>query len=570
MSIIEKLEKFKLSSTGTESETDYFKSFSSILNLALVELYNAKPTNPIKYLGSYLINESKSNLIKLEIEKEEKKQRKLKENHEKEEKQRKNQEFSLEIEIEKKKKSKIELISLIKSSSDLEKDFFQICDLLKELTKSTTVTISYYDQKRRVVSSNEDEFAHLLPENVVRFVGFDRESCFLEHQCIENGEGVTLDLIKNEENEGNNENNEGNEGNNQKETDENTRKISLKTVFIDEVIRNPRIKFFKEPKLGCYFALNISYNSSLNKKSLSSSIENLNEYYLKKEEIRKKKEEIEKEKAIQNEENKENQDKQNENQKENEEEIEEVELKDYEKEEKTCFLALDTIGQDREFTEEEKEYIILIGNTLKQSLYEQERGLLLKERDLILKIKEKEEEYLQEYTENKIKEEEDKYYKDYLLKKYDEIIPISLSDIEKTTNQLHSRCKYMINQLFENETLKEILFSIQKQEMTPFERPIQYCFYFLQVNHHEINHPLTNKLDWKKGKCFWNENVLKKLIDYSPFGQKTEEFDFFSKSNRIFPIFETQFLNHLEEIKKSNIGLGILVDYLYNSKYYNA
>lgn len=566
MSIIEKLEKFKLSSTENESETEYFKSFSSILNLALVELYNAKPINPVKYLGSYLINESKSSLIKMEMENDHKTQKHFKEDFLKEEQVRKKQKSVLENEIENKKKNKIELISFIKSSSDLEKDFFQICDLIKEVTKSTTVTISYYEQKRRFVNSNEDEFAHLLPENVVRYVGFDRESCFLEHQFIENGEGVTMNLIKNEENEENEKKQEGNNDNNNENDDENTKKISLKTVFIDEVIRNPSVKFFREPKLGCYFALNISYNSSMNKKSLSTSIENLNEYELKKEEIRKKKEEKEKEKAQNEEKDKENQDNSNEKDKENEEIEEEVELKDYEKEEKICILALDTIGQDREFSEEEKEYIILIGNTLKESLYEQERGLLLKERDLIIRIKQKEEEYLQEYTENKVKEEEEKYYKDYLNKKYEESIPIGLSDIDKTTNQTHSRCKYIINQLFENEVLKEILFSIQKLEMTPFERPIQYCFYFLKVNHNEINYPYTNKLDWKKGKSFWKEDVLKKLVDYSPFGPKTEEFDFFSKSNRIFPVFETLFLNYLDEIKRNNIGLGMLVDYLYNSK----
>ena len=51
----------------------------------------------------------------------------------------------------------------------------------------------------------------------------------------------------------------------------------------------PKIKFFREPRLGAYMAFNITYQSSLNYKSLLSAIDNLNEYQAKLEEEEKNK-----------------------------------------------------------------------------------------------------------------------------------------------------------------------------------------------------------------------------------------------------------------------------------------
>ena len=42
----------------------------------------------------------------------------------------------------------------------------------------------------------------------------------------------------------------------------------LKNIFIEEVVNEDKIKFFREPILGCYFAIDIRYNSSLNYNAL--------------------------------------------------------------------------------------------------------------------------------------------------------------------------------------------------------------------------------------------------------------------------------------------------------------
>ncbi len=68
----------------------------------------------------------------------------------------------------------------------------------------------------------------------------------------------------------------------------------LKNIIIEEVVNEYKIKFFREPRLGYYFAIDIRYNSSLNYNALKSAIENLEDYKIKKAEMKKKKKRMEK------------------------------------------------------------------------------------------------------------------------------------------------------------------------------------------------------------------------------------------------------------------------------------
>ena len=60
-------------------------------------------------------------------------------------------------------------------------------------------------------------------------------------------------------------------------------------------------------------------------------------------------------------------------------------LKDYAKIEKQYVICLDTLGQDREFTDNEKEFIFKTTMLIKKSWEDQETKFLLKNRDLRLK-----------------------------------------------------------------------------------------------------------------------------------------------------------------------------------------
>lgn len=455
MSILEKLENFKLKNLTQDPEVNYLTDpdFCIKLNSALSELYRIQPANPVTFLANYLINEHKSNDI-LEIIK--------KNNNIRTESIIKYDEKTKEYKItQQKEKEKIEnfenkktqLIGKIKSSDNIENIYNDICESLKEISKSTGCYLCYYDKKRKSVGEYEDENAHLLDYEVIRYIAYDKNhEELLKHKCLEPGEGVTYELFNaNEENpeDPNNVNNE--------ETNNNTTtevKPPLKNVYIPEVIRNNNVKFFKEPKLGAYLALDVSYQSSCSLKSLESSIAMWNEYLQEQVEIEQKKvlKEQEKKELDNNNNDTDNNQNDNVNDEENKENTEEEEvaiLKPYETELKKVVLCLDTLGQDRDYNEKEMEFIYLVGKVLVDSLFELEKRLLLKDRDLKIESKEKEAKYLEDNKDDKIKEREDLFYKDYLFQKYEDNPP--MNDEQKQIDFSFSKCQFIIHNILEED-----------------------------------------------------------------------------------------------------------------------
>lgn len=108
------------------------------------------------------------------------------------------------------------------------------------------------------------------------------------------------------------------------------------------MVNDPRIKFFDVPKLGSYFAVPLTYKSCLFDASFDAGVDDAVE-------CRKLRAQQEEEKL-----------KYDNNKDEQEElkEFEEILEKPYKFVEKQLVVALDTLGQDRVFTEEQKEYII--------------------------------------------------------------------------------------------------------------------------------------------------------------------------------------------------------------------
>ena len=47
--------------------------------------------------------------------------------------------------------------------------------------------------------------------------------------------------------------------------------------MIGDVTREPRVKFFKVPKLGAFLAIRMSYESCLSEDALDAAVENLKE-----------------------------------------------------------------------------------------------------------------------------------------------------------------------------------------------------------------------------------------------------------------------------------------------------
>ena len=597
------------------------------INRGFTELYRAKPKNPILFLSKWLNRES----LTKELEQKYKDSKIQRDKLEIKYYQKEKQKNILEQRNAEKKKVKKEdedsLITEIKSCKDFWLGFNHICERLKTLTNATGCYIGIYDQKRRPVKEEDDMDGHLDPSGtkVLRYIAWNDDHAFLDDKCLEPNEGVTFDLITPKPQEPNQEikqeNPDGQKTELKKEETEIKLEDTIKNLLIEDVVNENRIKFFREPRLGCYLALDLTYKTSLSYNSLLSAIQCTKNYQTAKEEQEaRKKEWSEKQDEIKRQINelKETKSKEEEarkiaeeneakaklaaanaptendpskqtegtvppsnapvtnyaNKRDNTQELaenienlekqltpweeEEVKLQDYDKEDKNIYICLDTLGQDRVFTEEEIKYIKKVGANIKQSLEQLEQNLLEKDRDIRIKFLD---------DEAKIKTEEK-----YSDEKYEECINTRISqyyasdeykskgitdDIARAFEGDLEKMRYLKKLIIEGECLN-ILLTFQDFEFVEHIKAFQNLFYFAKINPLDINENKTNKLEWKKARKFWNQ-VFPYIQEYNPVGAKPEPVKQIYKLNKIKENLETC-LQKKEEIKAYSQTLILLID----------
>ena len=604
-------------------------SLSKVLDRAFNELYRIRPKDPVMFLSKWLFRESRAIELTKKYDEDEKVRSKLEEKFL--EKKRKKQ-----IEEEKKKQEKNErkkdensLIKEIEDCKDFWLGFNHICQRLKELSGATGCYLGIYDLKRKKVEEDDDETSHIDPSNskVLRYIGWNDDHNFLEGQYLEQNQGVTFDLILPQQKPPQ----EGEEQKNQEKQpmpqieqkkEEMPKEPELNNILIKDVVNEPRMKFFREPRLGCYLSLDLTYKTSLNYNSLLSAIKCTKEYEEAKsaQEKRKKEwsdqqEEIkaqinqeiekeaeakrileEKEKAAaearaaqENEENNGSAEEKKEipqvsvqNQSmtkkgeqasmEQENPIEalqkqltewteeEVKLADYDKDETKIYLCLDTLGQDRVFTKEEMAFIQKIGNTIKNSMEKLEQNLLEKDRDIRIKFLE---------LEAKIKSQEK-----YSDEKGEDLINASINQYYSSEEYKSKGITEEDEKVFEGDLVKmrylkeaylngefrEALETFENFEFVENEKIFQNLLYFCQENPLEINEDKTNKLEWKKAKKYW-KNVFDYANSYNPLGAKPQQVKNIYKLNKIKDNLENS-ITKRDEIKSYSQTLLMFVDFI--------
>ena len=604
-------------------------SLSKVLDRAFNELYRIRPKDPVMFLSKWLFRESRAIELTKKYSEDEKVRSKLEEKFL--EKKRKKQ-----IEEEKKKQEKNErkkdensLIKEIEDCKDFWLGFNHICQRLKELSGATGCYLGIYDLKRKKVEEDDDETGHIDPSNakVLRYIGWNDDHNFLEGQYLEQNQGVTFDLILPQQKPPQ----EGEEQKNQEKQpmpqieqkkEEMPKEPELNNILIKDVVNEPRMKFFREPRLGCYLSLDLTYKTSLNYNSLLSAIKCTKEYEEAKSAQEKRKrewsdqqEEIkaqinqeiekeaeakrileEKEKAAaearaaqENEENNGSAEEKKEipqvsvqNQSmtkkgeqasmEQENPIEalqkqltewteeEVKLADYDKDETKIYLCLDTLGQDRVFTKEEMAFIQKIGNTIKNSMEKLEQNLLEKDRDIRIKFLE---------LETKIKSQEK-----YSDEKGEDLINASINQYYSSEEYKSKGITEEDEKVFEGDLVKmrylkeaylngefrEALETFENFEFVENEKIFQNLLYFCQENPLEINEDKTNKLEWKKAKKYW-KNVFDYANSYNPLGAKPQQVKNIYKLNKIKDNLENS-ITKRDEIKSYSQTLLMFVDFI--------
>ena len=554
-------------------------NLTKIVNKGLAELYRLKPENPITFLANFLLNEDHAKVLlnRISQSKELKK--------ETEEKMQKEEEYITQLTEESNKREeekneiKQKLRDTIINCEDFEDGLNDICEQLKNIIGATGVYISIYDLKRKEVNSlDEDENAHIDPENinVLRYIHWNNDHDFLHGKILEPKQGVTyslfMDVSGDEEGEEGEEappeKNEGEEGE-EGEVDDKKEDV-IKSIEIQDVVMDNKIKFFREPRLGSYLAYNISYQSSLSYKSLLSAINNLNDYNTKNEEYEKLKAEKEEQEKL-NKENKEGNEEEEEEEEKKENEGEEGEeeegeklikpiLEDFEKEGKTLIISMDTLGQDRTFSESEKEFANEIAKLIRDSIQLREKTLLEKDRDLRNDYMKIEKPLVEDWTPEKIEAEADNGMKDYLSS--EEFTNKNIVDEgQRKVEEDYGRANWNIQTLVSTDFL-QCLEMFAQFEFVEYEKVFQNILYFAHVEPKEINEPETNKLCWKLARKHWVP-IFEIFKVYTPLGAKPDQVLSVFKGNVILANLEPFITEEkLEEMKEYSFALTRLLQYV--------
>ena len=581
---------------------------TDVVNKALVELYRVQPPNPITFLASFLINEDKSLQILKDIENSKRTKQTIEVKIAEEEKVLKEEQDKINKKQDEEEDKKRKLKETITNCEDFEESFNDICEQFKNIIGATGVYIAKYDLKRKKVESvEEDENAHIDPDNikVLRYIHWCNDHNFLHNQYLPPRKGVSYNLFlegggggeeedeegdegeKNEENiQENEQKNEENHGENEEEEEgegkEKERK--LKNIEINDCVSEKKMFYFKEPRLGSYLCYDISYNSSLNYSSLQSAITNLNEYLALKKEYDKRKaerEEEDKEKegpgggssdrknasgeAEEDENEGENDGEEREKdgeeeEHENESKLIKPELKEFDKEKKVLIIGMDTLGQDRTFSEGEKAFILEICELIRNTMEEVEKRKLERDRDTRIDMLTTEKPLVEDWNQDKFEQEEENAVRDYI--NSDDYLQKEIQDEEgRLVNENFAKTTYDITTITDGDFLS-VLETFSKFEFVQFEKAFQNIFYFCKLEPNVINEDETNKLSWKKAKNEW-EKTFEILKNYNPLGPKPDKLQKIFKGNIILGNLEP-FLGEemVEGVKEFSYVFYLLIKYI--------
>ena len=258
---------------------------SIVLDRAFNELYRLRPQNPILFLSKWLTRESRARELAKKYLEEEQKRLKLEEKFFQEKRKKQADQLKKEEKIKLRKNDEDNLMKEIRECKDFWLGFNHICQRLKDLINATGCYVGIYDLKRKPVTEEDDETGHIDPSNskVLRYIGWNDDHNFLDGKYLEQNQGVTFDLIFPQQKTVQQPEGEGTQANQEQKppevqkVDEKKENLNpedeIQTLLITDVVNENRMNFYREPRLGCYLALDLTYKTSLSYNSLLSAIQ---------------------------------------------------------------------------------------------------------------------------------------------------------------------------------------------------------------------------------------------------------------------------------------------------------
>lgn len=368
-----------------------------------------------------------------------------------------------------------------------------------------------------------------------------------------------------------------------------------KHIFIEQVVRENKMKFFKVPKLGSYLAIRLSYQSCMSEKAIEDAIAD-------KIEVEKRREEQEAERKAY-EEDAGDKPKDTEDNEDLEGKVwEEIKEKEYLAFENKYTVCIDTMGQDRALTDDQIRFAIGLVKDYAKTWQQVENENLRREIERKVEVAKKDREYVEVEGPNVVAEEE-RYIDEKLADREDietdeqrdretkvfklEFMGRQLSGLttepdipddeesggskpptakgkerakpeDKKKNEKDAKAakdkpkekpkvvhhddedqpkepeRPLTPRLDRhNERWRKEILVLKEAKIIRFPRIFQSVFYLLGYKREDICEPNTNKLWWKKAKQHINDDFFMRLFKYNPVGPKPDEFRPYQKINFI-------------------------------------
>ena len=167
----------------------------------------------------------------------------------------------------------------IKKSVDLEDNLQELVEFVQEQTGATGVYIGKLVHPAKEIDEEADDKAHLDDEapKVIKFMHASKGHEFMVDCVLDNEEAPISHEVFKEGEDGEEEAKDDEEGSNAgEEVVAGKDKDIIETFkhsYVPEVVRNPRMHFKKVPRLGCFMAVPLVYNSCLFNDALEEAIE---------------------------------------------------------------------------------------------------------------------------------------------------------------------------------------------------------------------------------------------------------------------------------------------------------
>lgn len=177
----------------------------------------------------------------------------------------------------------------VEKQHDLADTLQGLCTYLKEFTGATAVYLGKLEAPKKSVTDNDDDHAHLNEdaEKEIKFLNATEGHDYLVDKTMTRDQGLTFDVFNGPADTGEEEVvadaavEEGEEDEDKPKVEKAAPEKLPHHIFVKEVVREPRMLYFKVPRLGCYMAIHLEYDACLTEDAFDDGVKEMQNVHKK-------------------------------------------------------------------------------------------------------------------------------------------------------------------------------------------------------------------------------------------------------------------------------------------------